>query len=77
MNKRPSLHKISEDSLFDLTEIRNSLMVLIRKKFSDENKSGPEVLDLITLFLELNKEIDTDVNARLKAKAQRDLFAKK
>lgn len=77
MNKRPSLHKISEDSLFGLIEIRNNLKVLIRKKFGDENKSEPEVLDLITLFLELNKEIDTDVNARLKAKAQRDLFAKK
>lgn len=77
MNKRPSLHEISEDSLFDLIEIRNNLNVLIRKKFGDENKSVPEVLDLITLFLELNKEIDTDVNARLKAKAQRDLFAKK
>jgi hypothetical protein len=77
MNKSSTLHFVSQALLNDLIEIRKELKKSLLEKFKSKEIENQEILDTVSLFMELNDRIDKEVNARIRSRNIHNLFKKK
>jgi hypothetical protein len=77
MNKSSTLHFVSQTLLNDLIEIRKELKKSLLEKFKSKEIENQEILDTVSLFMELNDRIDKEVNARIRSRNIHNLFKKK